>query len=382
MKSTEKNSNFLNFPVRILVFFLESGLPLTILHLQPQLMLTCGITSMLFRMMTQEQNGIDHCVATLGGNALLKFKKYRQYVVKLPGSLLYKILPLHYFQLKKVCQDQNVKVIHVHHPMFYSLARRVGKAMNIPVVATVISARAKVPAEFNKYVVYSQAIREQLAVKLRMAPEQIGLLRKSIHNLPEDRMDDGQLAEFRESLRIPAGRTIILFVGAFSREKGLDLLLRAMHRLMLEYSDLFLLLVGDGKERVFAEKYCASHLSDYLIVRPQENITPFYQMADIVVIPSREDNFTVLPAEAGIMHKPVVASALDSISQYIEHGYTGVLCEPGSYKELRTAIRVFLDDASLQVRYSNNLYNELMKLQESTDQFDELADIYNQLKSA
>ena len=54
------------------------------------------------------------------------------------------------------------------------------------------------------------------------------------------------MAEAKARLGIPPGRLVIGAVGRLSGEKGFDLLIRAVDRLLAEGLDLELMIVGEG----------------------------------------------------------------------------------------------------------------------------------------
>jgi glycosyltransferase involved in cell wall biosynthesis len=135
----------------------------------------------------------------------------------------------------------------------------------------------------------------------------------------------------------------VLYFGRLSREKGVEDLLRAMHRL----PDLRLTVAGDGPERGSLEQ-----LGRALELRNVEFVGPLrgFELHRAIT----DSRFTVLPShayetlgktilESHAQARAVVASDLGSRRELIEHGKTGLLYKTGDVPALASAIE-FLSD--------------------------------------
>ncbi len=99
-----------------------------------------------------------------------------------------------------------------------------------------------------------------------------------------------------------------LFIGHNFRRKGLEKLLRALSLIKQEHFQLC--VVGSEKKlSYFQDLTKILHLSDKVFfVGPQKESTPFYQMADSIVIPSLYDPFANVTVEALAMGVFVISS--------------------------------------------------------------------------
>lgn len=117
-----------------------------------------------------------------------------------------------------------------------------------------------------------------------------------------------------------------LFIGNDFRRKGLELLLRSLSR--MTQNDFHLLVVGQDKE---SEKFksftqhlgLAQHVTFF---GPQRDLTPFYQVADCLVLPSLYDPFANVTVEALAMGLIVVTSIYNGGKEVITPE-TGMIIE-------------------------------------------------------
>jgi glycosyltransferase involved in cell wall biosynthesis len=158
----------------------------------------------------------------------------------------------------------------------------------------------------------------------------------------------------RASLGISAEKKIILFVGGLDRAhhfKGADLLIKAFAR--LESPDTVLVLIGDGDLRLGLEQLAAQlGISERVFFPgsiPNEQLPPFYCMADGLVLPSiPPESFGMVLIEAMACGIPVIASNLPGVRSVVSDGVDGYLFEPGSLDELVARLSTLLSDPGVR----------------------------------
>lgn len=122
----------------------------------------------------------------------------------------------------------------------------------------------------------------------------------------------------------------ILFVGAYSKQKGIDILLEAFTKLIKSGVEATLHLCGSGElqaaiDASIKKNGIATHVVQY---GHQNDIAPFYQEADVVIVPSVDGEGSSGTIKEGIASlKPVIASDIEPNLELIEDGKTGFLFE-------------------------------------------------------
>ncbi len=129
-----------------------------------------------------------------------------------------------------------------------------------------------------------------------------------------------------------AGGPLLLSVGNLVANKGFDLLIRALQRLVDEYhlDGLRLAIVGEGGERPALENLAVRlSLADrvhFTGAVPHEELYLWYSAADVFCLPSRREGWPNVLLESLACGTPVVATAVGGIPEIIGMDDLGLLC--------------------------------------------------------
>jgi len=160
--------------------------------------------------------------------------------------------------------------------------------------------------------------------------------------------------EARRKTGLPENDQIILFLssaGATDRRKGFDLLEQGLNRVLKHQPNARVVVAGPPP-------------TDYLPatdmpitwqgnVHGDEQLRALYCSADVLAVPSREDNMPLTAMEAQSCGVPVVAFDVGGLSDIVVDGSTGILVPAGDTRRLGEAISQFLEDRPLQRRMAS-----------------------------
>ncbi len=156
--------------------------------------------------------------------------------------------------------------------------------------------------------------------------------------------------EAKRRLGLDAGVFTIGAVGRLAEEKGFDLLIRAVDRLLKDGRDLTLLIAGEGPS-----KLALRGLIDELgrgdrirLLGFQSEVIPFYEAMDVFVLSSLREGLPNVVLEAMALEVAVVSTRIAGIPRLIDDGRNGLLVEPGSVDALAAAIARTIDDPALR----------------------------------
>lgn len=166
----------------------------------------------------------------------------------------------------------------------------------------------------------------------------LGLAPGAVEAIPNG-VPDAQLTPVRSPLAAP----VVGAVGRLTREKGFDLLVRAIAALPGEINCV---IVGDGPERAGLERLAAELGIErrLAITGWVENARAYLGGFDVVAMPSRFEALPLIAIEAALAERAVIATGVGGTPDAVEGGVTGVLVEPEDPAALAGAIAELLAD--------------------------------------
>src|SRR5581483_10747427 len=148
----------------------------------------------------------------------------------------------------------------------------------------------------------------------------------------------------------------VLAVGRLDRQKGFDVLLRALAKVRGTHPGVKLTILGEGPERNVLEELARDlrildsvHLPG-VVKHPEQ----WMARCTLFVLPSRYEGFPNALLEAMALGCAVVAADCDSgPRELVSDGDNGLLVPPGDVEGLANAIRVLLSDPDMQRRFGD-----------------------------
>ena len=247
----------------------------------------------------------------------------------------------------KTMREYKFDVIHAHSPfMLGSLAVRLGKKLNVPVIATFHSkyyddalhiTHSKWLARFvMNYVVdfYCHvdavwACSKATADTLRSYGfrGEIRVMENGVSPAPDK--DPKMLkARAREALSLPQGKKILLFVGQQIWHKNLRRVLEVTKALCDRHDDYVTVIAGSGYDSE-AIKNCARELKlgDRALfvgrISDREMLFGLYENADLFFFPSMYDNAPLVLREAALCGVPALLAEGSNAAEVVTDGVNG-----------------------------------------------------------
>jgi glycosyltransferase involved in cell wall biosynthesis len=154
-------------------------------------------------------------------------------------------------------------------------------------------------------------------------------------------------AKLRRRLNLPEGEPVIGFVGRLTRDKGIPELMEAYGALRHEFPNLWLLLVGEFEEGDAVPPSVRKRIEDDPhILKPGlvADTSPYYQLMDVLALPTWREGFGLVSIEAQASGKPVVTTKATGAIDSVQDGKTGILVPVGDASALTSALRSLLGD--------------------------------------
>jgi glycosyltransferase involved in cell wall biosynthesis len=227
----------------------------------------------------------------------------------------------------------------------------VPKATGTPVFKTILYYLMKRLTRklYNKcdvLIVPSSGIADILSWEKILTKKKVAHLGVELSKFTPDRA-----VKLREQLGIKPNDIVIGQHGRISREKDLITLLRAFIRLQTRYSNIKLLIVGDGIESI---KKKLRERKDVILPGAQDNVVPYLQAMDIYVLSSLTETTSLTTLEAMSCELPVIATPVGFVKDYIQEGVNGLFFEKKDAAELVTKLSALIENEKYRRELGQN----------------------------
>lgn len=146
------------------------------------------------------------------------------------------------------------------------------------------------------------------------------------------------------------GKLVIACPARLDPVKGHKCLFEALKMLKHERDDWVCWLIGDGDLREELEQLCDRlDLTDQIkFLGSRTDVSTLLAQADLVVLPSLQDNQPFSIMEAQVSGKPIIASDAGGIPEMVEDRKTGLIFQAGQSRELFQLLELVLRDGALR----------------------------------
>lgn len=154
----------------------------------------------------------------------------------------------------------------------------------------------------------------------------------------------------------------ILFVGRLVREKGIDILLKAIKTLKNKYGrNMKIAIVGDGplKEDLGNLAVALGVNREVKLLGVRKDIGKLMESSNIFVLSSRSEGLPMVALEAMSRGISIIATNVGGIPELIENGEEGILVPPENPKALARAISNLLENEELREKLSQTAYKKV-----------------------
>ncbi|MBF0511767.1 MAG: glycosyltransferase family 4 protein [Candidatus Omnitrophica bacterium] len=156
--------------------------------------------------------------------------------------------------------------------------------------------------------------------------------------------------QFKRNYNIPQDFFIFGCVARLDAIKGISYLIESMGKVVAEYPQTGLILVGKGEqEQRLKEKARSLGIENHVVFTGfQKEIGRFMECMDVFVLPSLNEGMGRVVLEAMACTKPVIATRVGGLAELVEDGVNGLLVEPASAESLTAAMLKLRIDCSLR----------------------------------
>lgn len=134
-----------------------------------------------------------------------------------------------------------------------------------------------------------------------------------------------------------------IFIGRMVRDKGINELIGAFHKLSSEDPSIRLLLVGDFEDKldpILPEtKRLIKSSENIVFVGYQKDVRPYLTASDVLVLPSYREGFPNVVLQAGAMGLPYIVTDISGSSEIIIPNRNGIIIPKQNTEALYQAMK-------------------------------------------
>jgi glycogen(starch) synthase len=301
---------------------------------------------------------------------------------------------LHEIQLLNLATDLRVRqlledwrpggdptIFHAHDWLSLDAARELKYEYKLPIVATIHATESGrhggIHNDTSKYIHEQEYWLTYEAWRIIVCSEFMKGEVNRLFDSPSDKIDviyngvksdrfefkwpEKERLAHRARLALPDEK-IVMFVGRFVREKGIQVLLNAACSILAQEPKTKFLIVGGGHKERFERFIEWMGLKDKVLFTgfmANRSLHQLYRVADVAVFPSLYEPFGIVALEAMAAGAPVVASDAGGLREVVLHDETGTLSFAGDPASLAWAVLRVLRDPARATRLTLNAKRRL-----------------------
>lgn len=148
----------------------------------------------------------------------------------------------------------------------------------------------------------------------------------------------------------------LVTVGRLHYQKGYDIAIEALARIIKDGYKVRWYIIGEGMERAYLEELIKLHkLEDaFILMGMKKNPYPYIDQADIYVHATRFEGKSIAIEEAQILGKAIIASDCTGNTEQIESGYDGKLFSL-NVDNLVDELKLIIDNPQIRMKYEKHV---------------------------
>jgi glycosyltransferase involved in cell wall biosynthesis len=137
--------------------------------------------------------------------------------------------------------------------------------------------------------------------------------------------------------------------------KGLKYLIRAVHKLAIKYPEIYLKIMGDGQEEkerleILVKELGIQNQVEFLGRIPREKTAPYYQEADVFVLPSLNEGMSNAMLEALATGLPIISTNTGGAKELIKEDKNGFIIKFRDSEDIAEKIEKLINDKDMAGR--------------------------------
>jgi len=294
--------------------------------------------------------------------------------------------------------SRQVDIIHAHDWLVANAALGLKHVFRIPLVATVhsteMSRRNGLHTDYERMIHQTERWLSHESWRVICCSQYMSEQVRRIYGLTQDRVkviqngvdssvyeQEFERTKFRKRFASPEEK-IVLFVGRLVYEKGAQILVGAMPKILSRVNAKFVVVGEGGMKDSLMQQVRNMRLTHKIMFTgflDEESLRKLYQIADVCVVPSLYEPFGITALEAMAAKTPLVASNSGGLSEIVEHDRTGTKVHPGNADSVAWGVTKVLLDSGYANWIRHNAYQKALEVYDWTKIAKETKEFYERI---
>jgi len=258
-------------------------------------------------------------------------------------------------KLKKIFNEENFDVIHVHSPLAGFIPMLSVKYSNTLTVGT-IHTYFNSNFWFEKFKKYLVRYYDRLDGCISVSESSRELIHDYLGRTPTvipNGIDVNLFGSTNEKVeKFNDGKINIFFIGRAEIRNGIDVLIKAFLKALDSFDNMRLIITGDGPYLAyFQDLVPAKNKNDVVFTgRVLEERPQYYNTCDVHVFPAEIATFSITVLEGLAAGRPVISTDMKSFKEIMSDGKEGYLVKYGDVDTMADRILQLARDKNLRER--------------------------------
>lgn len=294
---------------------------------------------------------------------------------------------------------EDFDIIHNHDWLTAYAARAIKHAKGLPLVATIHATESGrnnglhndlqryisnvewwLTYEAWRVIVCSYYMEDEMRRVFQLPKDKMAIIPNGVN--PKDFKTTKEIPNFRLNYAAPDEK-IVYFVGRLVQEKGVQVLLDAIPKILHYHPKTKFVVAGKGpNEGYLRHKAFEMGIANRVYFTgfvDDETRNQLYKAADVAVVPSLYEPFGIVALEAMAAETPVVVSDTGGLSEIIVHQQNGLKSYTGSANSVADNVLNFLCDPSFADKTKNKAYRDVLEIYNWDKIAKETVDVFAQV---
>lgn len=219
-------------------------------------------------------------------------------------------------------------------------------------------------SNMDRIYVVSNAVGEKFSMIYPLYKDKVRLFRNLL-----DRAEILKKARIGKGFSDDFNGIRLVTVGRLHYQKGYDIAIEALTRIIKDGYKVRWYIIGEGIERTNLERLIKKHglEKNFILLGVKDNPYPYILQADIYVHATRFEGKSIAIEEAQILGKAIIASDCTGNAEQIETGYDGKLFTL-NVENLVTELKILIDSPHIRMKYEDHVKQKILEHPEDLDE--------------